>query len=294
MSTKLQNLLQFVPKHSPPTEFDISIFKSFIDRSRKLFVLTGAGISTESGIPDYRSETVGLYARSNHKPVQYKQFLDSPLVRQRYWARNYVGWERFSNAQPNVIHHWLKDWEVDHNRISTLVTQNVDNLHRKAGSCNVIELHGTAYKVVCLNCSNSYNRHTIQQIMHESNSEMNETTTMIRPDGDVEISEDRIAHFKPPMCNRCGGILKPDIIFFGDNIPRSRVVKVEEAVSESDGILVLGSSLSVYSAYRIILQAVGLRKEIAIVNIGSTRADNCAHIKISAKCGDILKLATGS
>ncbi|KAB0791766.1 hypothetical protein PPYR_03566 [Photinus pyralis] len=284
-----QPLLHFVPKHHPPSRSDVQTFKNFIDITQKLLVLTGAGISTESGIPDYRSEGVGLYARSNHKPVQYKQFLDSEEVRRRYWARNYVGWERFSKAQPNFAHDWLKEWEVDRGRVGAVVTQNVDGLHGKAGSANVIELHGTAYKVICLSCNESYSRHSVQRTIQELNPGMHEATTMIRPDGDVEISQEKIAQFKPPECPRCSGVLKPDIVFFGDNIPKSRVSRVEAAVCESDGVLVLGSSLSVYSAYRIILQAVDLKKKVAIVNIGSTRADHCAHFRISARCGDILR-----
>ncbi|KAK4878188.1 hypothetical protein RN001_010694 [Aquatica leii] len=281
--------LSFVPKHFPPTETDIALFKQFIAQSRKLFVLTGAGISTESGIPDYRSENVGLYARTNHKPILHNQFVTSDVIRKRYWARNYIGWERFSQSQPNFTHYWLKDLEILHSKVNVTVTQNVDNLHFKAGSKNVIELHGTAFKVLCLTCGNRYNRYDIQNVIKELNPNMTETSTMIRPDGDVEIAEEAIRCFQTPVCGNCGGVLKPDIVFFGDNVPQSRVVEVQNYVTDSDGVLVLGSSLFVYSGFRIIMQAMNEVKKIVIVNIGQTRGDKYADIKIAAKCGDVLK-----
>lgn len=291
--TKFQRFLStqvvsFVPKHSPVEESDIRILENFILDSKRIFILTGAGISTESGIPDYRSDEVGLYARSNHKPVQYLEFLKKPDVRQRYWARNYIGWERFSGCEPNATHKSIRDLEIIHNKVSAVVTQNVDSLHFKAGSKNVIELHGTAYRVLCLRCNNSYTRYDIQDYLRELNPEMRETSTMIRPDGDVEISQEKIKEFKPPFCKNCGGVLKPDIVFFGDNVPKNRVQQVQDCVSNSDSILVLGSSLSVFSGYRIILQAKEENKKIMIVNIGPTRADKIVKLRISAKCGDIL------
>lgn len=164
----------------------------------------------------------------------------------------------------------------------------MDSLHYKAGSKNVIELHGTAFTVKCLSCNENYNRHEVQKILKELNRDFGETSDMIRPDGDVEISAEKITQFRPPLCLKCAGILKPDIIFFGDNVPRERVQAVKEFVSKSDSLLVLGSSLTVFSAFRIILQAVEERKKIAVVNIGPTRGDDLVNLKISAKCGDIL------
>lgn len=140
-----------------------------------------------TGIPDYRSEGVGLYARTNHKPIQYQQFLKSAKTRQRYWARNYVGWERFSSCKPNFTHRFLRDLELVHKKADVIVTQNVDSLHYKAGSRNVVELHGTAFRVICLQCKSEYSRYEIQNRLRELNPNLSETSTMIRPDGDVEI-----------------------------------------------------------------------------------------------------------
>ncbi|KAH1011237.1 hypothetical protein HUJ04_000650 [Dendroctonus ponderosae] len=234
LSTQLH---QFVPKHKPVSESDVKRLQEFIFNSKKLLVLTGAGISTESGIPDYRSKEVGLYERTNHKPIQHIEFIKSATVRQRYWARNFVGW----------------------------------------------------FRVICLKCDALYDRDYIQGKLLENNSiDFEETTKMIRPDGDVEIASDFMNDFIPPICESCGGVLKPDITFFGDNVPKQRVDLVREKVSLSDRILVLGSSLSVFSGYRIILQALEEKKPVCIVNIGSTRADKLINLKIDAKCGDIL------
>ncbi|KAJ8975768.1 hypothetical protein NQ317_004818 [Molorchus minor] len=281
-------LLHFVPKHSPVLDTEVKLLENFISSSKNIAVLTGAGISTESGIPDYRSEEVGLYARSNHKPIQHLEFIKSATVRRRYWARNYVGWERFSKCQPNPVHFSVRNLETDFNKVSSVITQNVDNLHYKAGSKNVIELHGTAFRVICLECDKSYSRYHIQEVLSELNPMMKATSDMVRPDGDVEIPQERVRDFNPPLCESCGGALKPDIIFFGDNVPKFRVDAVRTVVSESDALLVLGSSLSVFSGYRIILQAVEEKKNIAVVNIGPTRADKVVNLKISARCGDIL------
>ncbi|XP_056637983.1 NAD-dependent protein deacylase Sirt4-like [Diorhabda sublineata] len=281
-------LFKFVPKHNEVRQDEIDVVKRFIDESNKILILTGAGISTESGIPDYRSEEVGLYARTNHKPIQYQEFLKNASSRQRYWARNFVGWDTFSQRQPNAIHFSIKNLEHNLNKVTSVVTQNVDNLHFKAGSEKVIELHGSAYRVICLQCNSSYNRHYIQEELKKLNPSMLESTTMIRPDGDVDIPLEAVKTFKPPFCEACNGILKPDIIFFGDNVPKTRVEDVRKAVSSSDSLLILGTSLTVFSSYRIVLQASEENKKMALINIGPTRADNLVYLKISARCGDIL------
>ncbi|XP_044261497.1 NAD-dependent protein deacylase Sirt4 [Tribolium madens] len=280
-------LSDFIPKHSPAPSTDVQSLRNFVNDHEKILVLTGAGISTESGIPDYRSEDVGLYARTNHKPIQYQEFLKSVKARQRYWARNYIGWPKFSQTQPNITHYIVQFLESV-GKVGCVVTQNVDSLHFKAGSGNVIELHGTAFRVICLTCGSTFDRHKIQEKLIEGNPDLRETSQMIRPDGDVEISQEKVQNFKPPFCDHCQGVLKPDITFFGDNVPKERVDKVRQNVTQSDSILVLGSSLSVFSGYRIILQAVEEKKDVAIVNIGPTRADKHAKLKISARCGDIL------
>ncbi|CAK1590435.1 unnamed protein product [Parnassius mnemosyne] len=279
--------IAFVPSFKPPDEKDFKAIKDFITRHQNILILTGAGISTESGIPDYRSEEVGLYARSNHKPVQYQEFIKYPRVRQRYWARNFVGWPKFSAVKPNATHYAVRQLEKAQ-KVTAIVTQNVDRLHHKAGSENVIELHGTGYIVKCLQCSYEVKRSELQKKMMDENPDMESTFTMIRPDGDVDLSEEQIKKFKVPLCPKCEGPLKPDIVFFGDNVPRHRVERVRGEVSGSDAVFVLGSSLTVYSSYRIILQAKEEKKEVAILNIGPTRADNIVDIKVSTKCSDIL------
>ncbi|XP_012234272.1 NAD-dependent protein deacylase Sirt4-like [Linepithema humile] len=279
--------LAFVPKCNPVRTEDVMRLKEFINKHDRLCILTGAGISTESGIPDYRSEEVGLYARSNHKPVLYQQFCKSEAIRRRYWARNYIGWPRFSSLKPNISHKILKELESV-GKVQCIVTQNVDNLHSKAESKNVIELHGTAFKVMCLNCDHKICRHKLQKIFQELNPSMTATTQMIRPDGDVELSQTQVEGFNIPACHNCGGILKPDIVFFGDNVPHGTVENVKNNVESSDALLILGTTLTTFSAYRIVLQAVDGKKPVAIVNIGKTRADELMNLRIEGRCGDIL------
>lgn len=242
------------------------------------------------GIPDYRSADVGLYDRRNYKPVKHQEFCSSFQIRQRYWARNYIGWPSFSQRQPNNTHYSIKNLETVHNKISIVVTQNVDNLHFKAGSKEVVELHGSAYRVMCLGCKSNYDRGYIQEKLKDTNPNFKEDSGIIRPDGDVEISTERLSEFLPPTCDNCGGILKPDIVFFGDNVPRPRVNLVNENLLEGDSLLILGSSLTVFSAYRIVLKALETNKNVAIVNIGPTRADELVKLKIRVRCGEILPL----
>ncbi|CAG9857476.1 unnamed protein product [Phyllotreta striolata] len=282
------NPLKFVPKCSEASERDVDALRQFIRDSKQILVLTGAGISTESGIPDYRSEEVGLYARTNHKPIQHQEFLRHPHIRRRYWARNFVGWDAFRQRQPNPVHYSIRNLELDLNKVSRVVTQNVDNLHYKAGSRNVVELHGSGYRVICLNCRRLYDRDRIQEELRESNPHMPEAITMIRPDGDVDIPQEAVEGFRPPSCGSCDHPLKPDIVFFGDNVPKERVQAVRDAVTSSDALLVLGTSLSVFSSYRIVLQGVEEKKKIAMVNIGKTRGDGVVDLKIAARCGDVL------
>ncbi|KAH8366584.1 hypothetical protein KR084_004575 [Drosophila pseudotakahashii] len=278
---------EYVPQHKPVVEDDIKRLEDFLMSKPNVLVLTGAGISTESGIPDYRSEGVGLYARSNHKPVQHMEFVKSSAVRKRYWARNFVGWPKFSATQPNATHHALARFEREE-RVQAVVTQNVDRLHSKAGSRNVVEVHGSGYVVKCLSCEYRIDRHEFQSILASLNPAFKDAPEMIRPDGDVEIPLEYIENFQIPECTQCGGDLKPEIVFFGDSVPRSRLDEIAGMVYNSDGLLVLGSSLLVFSGYRVVLQTKDLKLPVAIVNIGDTRADHLADIKISAKCGDVI------
>lgn len=189
LSTLLQlQSKSFVPPHKGVTESDILQFCSFIEKNKKILVLTGAGISTESGIPDYRSEGVGLYASSKSRPVIYKDFLSSDYIRQRYWARNFTGWPTFSVRKPNLTHESIKILE-DQSFISGVVTQNVDSLHSKAGNINVIELHGTAYRVICLKCNYSIKRHKFQEELMNLNPVQMADVQSVNPDGDVTLPE---------------------------------------------------------------------------------------------------------
>jgi NAD+-dependent protein deacetylase sirtuin 4 len=257
------------------------------------------------GIPDYRSEGVGLYQRSNHKPIQHPEFVKFAATRKRYWARNFLGWPKFSSVEPNATHHKLARMEREL-RLSHIITQNVDNLHGKAGSKEVTELHGNGYKVICIGkgerdnpCDYSIPRHDFQLILNQLNPQLLEKAKefesssaqkTMRPDGDIELLQKDVEKFFLPECPKCGGYLKPNIVFFGDNVPRSRIDKVVKCIIDSDGVLVLGSSLTVFSGYRIVLQAKELGLAVAVINIGETRADKIVDIKINSKCSDIMKL----
>lgn len=182
----------------------------------------------------------------------------------------------------------VDDEDGEKGKVTSIVTQNVDRLHHKAGSEKVIELHGTSYLVQCLKCPYEIDRHELQEILTENNPDMESSFSMIRPDGDVELSREQVEKFRAPLCPKCEGPLKPDIVFFGDNVPKYRVEQVRKEVTSSDAIFVMGSSLTVYSSYRIILQARDEHKNVAILNIGPTRADDIVNIKVSTKCGDVL------
>jgi NAD+-dependent protein deacetylase sirtuin 4 len=173
-------------------------------------------------------------------------------------------------------------------KISGIVTQNVDRLHTKAGSKSIIELHGTGYIVKCLSCEYRIPRHDFQMVLNQLNPNLVDNSTMMRPDGDVELPVEAVKEFQIPPCPDCGGDLKPEIVFFGDNVPKDRILKIVRMINESDGVLVLGSSLTVFSGYRIVLQAKEVGLPVAIVCIGKTRADDKVDLKISAKCGDIM------
>lgn len=242
-----------------------------------------------AGIPDYRSEGVGLYARSGSRPVQHLEFTRSSKVRQRYWARNFVAWPRFSNFQPNATHLALARLQRE-GRISSVVTQNVDLLHSKAGTKDVLELHGNGYKVICLGstCNYSIDRHELQLILNSMNESLVDRSDLIRPDGDIDIPLKYIEAFRVPECPQCGGNLKPEIVFFGDSVPKLRAEKLSQLICSSDGIMIIGSSLLVYSGYRVLLYGHEFGIPIAIVNIGPVRGEDKADLKIAAKCGDVI------
>ncbi|KAL4223966.1 NAD-dependent protein lipoamidase sirtuin-4 [Mactra antiquata] len=278
---------KFVPQCDPAREEDVKRLQEFVNCSKRLLVLTGAGMSTESGIPDYRSEGVGLYATSTNRPVQYHDFVKKAEIRRRYWARNYVGWPKFGYFHPNISHITLANWEK-HGKVHWLITQNVDALHYKAGSKNITELHGSAHRVMCLNCDHTMSRPDMQVLIESYNPNWSAQSDEMAPDADVQLTPEQIEGFNVPPCPSCGGNLKPEITFFGDNVAKHVVDFVRQKVDECDSVLFAGTSLQVYSGYRFAATAQDKNKPIAILNIGPTRADKIAQLKINAKCGDVL------
>ncbi|XP_013090443.2 NAD-dependent protein lipoamidase sirtuin-4, mitochondrial-like isoform X3 [Biomphalaria glabrata] len=279
---------KYVPTYKEVDESQFLQLQDFILEHPKLFILTGAGVSTESGIPDYRSEGVGRYATSTSRPIQYADFLKNAASRQRYWARNYIGWPQFSSFQPNQSHYILSNWERK-GLIHWLVTQNVDALHYKAGSQKVTELHGSAHRVICLSCKYQLSRHAMQELIANINLDWSADVMGVAPDGDVDLTSNQVQNFKVPECPKCKGILKPDLTFFGDNVPKETVHFVLEKLFESDAMLVIGSSLEVYSGYRFAYRAHEHGMKIGVINIGPTRGDKFVDIKVSAKCSDVLQ-----
>ncbi|KAG9411265.1 NAD-dependent protein lipoamidase sirtuin-4 [Aphanomyces cochlioides] len=292
----------YVPAHSMPRILELQMLQELLNKSEKIVVLTGAGISTESGIPDYRSAGVGLYARSNHKPIQHMDFMTSAATRQRYWARNYMAREAWRAVQPNINHLTLSKWQTSTKRKWTIVTQNVDRLHTKAGSTNVVELHGSSEEVICMHpgCSAPpIDRDTFQAILERLNpiyadlvhqdAASRSSQDKMRPDADMFLSPEMERAFQPAVCPYCGhAMYKPNIVFFGDAVPKAKVDHIYDELRESDVMVVLGSSLQVFSGYRFPVRAKEWKKPLAIVNIGPTRADGLADIKIESKCSDVL------
>ena len=255
----------------------MSALQEFIQRHPRLAVLTGAGVSTSSGIPDYRDEH-GEWKRA--RPVEFRPFMKDPRVRQRYWARSTVGWPIIGRARPNGAHRALAQLEA-RGSVQLLITQNVDGLHSTAGSRNVIDLHGRIDAVRCMQCSHTLPRAELQRQLLDDNPGWAQIEGRVAPDGDVDIDERDFSSFVVPDCPQCGGLLKPDVVFFGENVPRERVDRAFEGVAKSDALLVIGSSLMVYSGYRFAEAAAAAGKPIAAVNLGRTRADHLLALKIS-------------
>ncbi len=252
-------------------------------------VLTGAGVSTGSGIPDYRDRN-GEW--KNSPPMQFSEFAGSDGARQRYWARSYVGWRRFGTARPNAAHRALARLEAA-GRVDTVITQNVDRLHSRAGSGNVIDLHGDLSRVRCIDCDDTSLRHAFQRELKAANPDWHARVFRYRPDGDVELAENSHEDFVVPACSRCGGRIKPDVVMFGESVPRKRVADAMSAVERTDALLIAGSSLMVFSGFRFARRAHETGKPIAIVNRGKTRADDIATVKVDADCGDVLSRLDG-
>ncbi len=256
----------------------------FIHRARRLFVLTGAGCSTDSGIPDYR-DADGQWKRT--PPVNFQDFMALPATRQRYWARSLLGWPRFGQALPNGTHAALAALE-DRGQMEVLLTQNVDCLHQRAGSRAVIDLHGRLDQVRCMGCGARSPREDFQSTLLARNPDWAQLDAAQAPDGDADLEGVDFGSFNVPACPHCGGILKPDVVFFGENVPRERVAAVHDHLGRADAVLVVGSSLMVYSGFRFVQTAAKAGLPVAALNLGRTRADHLLTLKVEQPCAPAL------
>jgi len=266
------NRIDSVPYTTPLPDVIAPQLQDFVGEYPRLFVLTGAGCSTDSGIPDYR-DADGAWKRK--PPVMFQAFMRDVQTRQRYWARSLIGWQRFGHAAPNAAHRALAKLEAD-GRMQILVTQNVDGLHQTAGSRHVIDLHGRLDQVRCMACEARTPRADFQAQLLELN-----------PDW-AHLSAADFARFEVPACPHCGGLLKPDVVFYGENVPPARVDMAMQHLREADALLIVGSSLMVYSGYRFAVAAAEQGKPIAAINLGRTRADELLSAKFTESCSDAL------
>ena len=256
----------------------------FVDRHRRLFILTGAGCSTRSGIPDYRDGD-GRWKRP--QPMSFQLFMASHEARQRYWARGTVGWRRFGRVEPNDAHRALARLEAL-GRSELLLTQNVDRLHQVAGSTRTIDLHGRLDHVRCMGCERRTSRADLQDELHHLNPVFVGVDAAEAPDGDAALEGCDFASFFVPTCRACGGVLKPDVVFFGEPVPRERKEAAMRHLARADAMLVVGSSLMVYSGFRFVQAAAAAGKPIAAVNLGRTRADALLSLKVERACETAL------
>lgn len=256
-------------------------------RGRRAAVLTGAGISTPSGIPDYRGPD-----SPGRTPMTYQQFVGDPGFRRHYWARNHLGWRHMEAARPNAAHLMLADWER-RGLVSGVITQNVDLLHLKAGSRRLVDLHGTYAVVRCLDCGSRQSRWALHEDLERLNPGFAERVATrgaieVAPDADAVLTD--TADFRMVDCPRCAGVLKPDIVYFGENVPAARVSQANALVDESDVVVVIGSSLTVRSGYRFVRRAVTTGTPVVVLNRGRTRAHAEATLTIDGDCVEVLRL----
>ena len=263
---------------------------------RPFVALVGAGCSTESGIPDYRGPGS---ERTPVRPIMYQEFVRSAETRARYWARSAVGWRRVADARPNPAHHALAALETV-GALTGVITQNVDGLHARAGSRRVVELHGCLAEVRCLDCGARESRKAMQDRLLEMNPAWAEHVRRMdgasgadrempaTPDGDAAVPDELTRGFEVPRCRACGGVLKPDVVFFGENVPASVVEAAWDLYAEADAVLVVGSSLTVYSGRRFVDRAVRDGRPVAVVNVGPTRADEHAEVRVEGRVGEVL------
>ncbi|MFE9880848.1 NAD-dependent protein deacetylase [Streptomyces sp. NPDC005784] len=253
-------------------------------RTGGVLVLSGAGISTESGIPDYRGPSGSL---SRHTPMTYQDFTASAQARRRYWARSHLGWRTFGRARPNDGHRAVAAYGR-HGLLSGVITQNVDGLHQAVGSEGVVELHGGLDRVVCLSCGASSPRRELARQLEKANPAFEPVAAAINPDGDADLTDEQVGDFRVVPCTACGGILKPDVVFFGEAVPPSRVEHCRRLVREATSLLVLGSSLTVMFGLRFVRQAAQAGKPVVIVNRDPTRGDQHALARVALPLGTAL------
>jgi NAD-dependent SIR2 family protein deacetylase len=256
-------------------------------RGRRVVALTGAGCSTESGIPDYRGPLPDGRPRPERTPLMFREFVSSAAARQRYWARAVIGWQAVATARPNPAHHALAEME-ERGSIRGLITQNVDGLHRAAGSRRLVELHGALALVRCLGCNQTVERAALQERLLARNPGWLDRARALAPDGDADL--DDVTGFAVEDCGACGGALKPDVVLFGENVPAPVVSAAWNLLDEAEALLVVGSSLAVFSGYRFVRRAAERGIAIAIVNRGPTRGDEHATLLIDARAGEALPL----
>ena len=284
--SEVEGMLKTVPPAIPLPERDRAAAAD-IERAvalltgRRLTVLTGAGVSTDSGIPDYRGE--GAPVRT---PMTFQQFLSGPEFRKRYWAGSHLGWRTFRSAGPNEGHRALADLEVA-GRVNGVITQNVDNLHMRAGSRRVVDLHGSMDRVHCLTCGQVFARESVAEQIDALNPWLDEPGNVeLAPDGDVEVRG--IGRFEIPDCTVCGGVLKPDVVFFGEFVPLEKFAEAATLVRTAEALVIAGSSLVVNSGIRLLEQAVRRRLPIVVINRGDTKGDSRATVKIAAGTSETL------
>jgi NAD-dependent SIR2 family protein deacetylase len=258
--------------------------ESFITAHRRIFVLTGAGCSTDSGIPDYRDDEGGW---KRAQPVTYQAFMGEAATRRRYWARSLVGWPRIASARPNVAHRALAQLE-ERGQCELLLTQNVDGLHQAAGSHAVVDLHGRLEMVRCMACEQRTRRADLQRRLVERNPAWAALVADSAPDGDADLEGRDFDTFDVPECEACGGVLKPDVVFFGENVPQERVRTAMDHLQQADAMLVVGSSLMVWSGFRFVHAAVREGIPVGAVNLGRTRGDDLLRFRVAAPCGPAL------
>jgi NAD-dependent SIR2 family protein deacetylase len=250
-------------------------------------VLSGAGLSTDSGIPDYRGPSGAL---RRHAPMQYGTFVGDAVARHRYWARSYLGWRSIATARPNAGHRAIAALQAG-GRVAGIVTQNVDGLHQAAGALDVIELHGGLDRVVCLDCGAQESRFALDARLRAANPHFDAHVARVNPDGDAELADEQLTGFRMVGCVTCGGDrVKPDVVFFGENVPKPRVGQCYEWVEAARTLLVVGSSLTVMSGFRFVRRAAKLGIAVAIVNQGATRGDDLADVRVDGPLGEVLPL----